>query len=223
MNKGAKGRPRIKTEILNRIIALVLSNPHLLGKEIQAQLENEFDPNDVPRLRTIYKYVSDARKQAERNDQDKPWSLGTMDKINVPWDAADWLLECYKKCEKHIEEYQRRLLDGEKLEDEPLWRYTNPYPMGTKPFEPVEGGYVFLTNRQAKWLWRIRHVMPAQELNNSFLKLCRWADQYAYAEIIADYLDQYFDTRTIDADLMVHRQLSTENEVNREQTAEKEE
>ncbi len=218
MRKGAKGRPRIKGEILNRIIALVLSKPHLLGKEIQAQLENEFDPNDVPRLRTIYQYVSNARKQAERSVQDQPWSLGTMDKTGVPWEAAAWLLECYKKCERHIEEYQRRILEGEQLEDEPLWRLTNPYPMGTEPLEPVKGGYVFLTNRQAKWLWRVRHIVPAQEFDDSFRELCHWADQYAHAEMIAEYLSQYFDTRTIDADLMMRRQVSTENEGDRKQT-----
>lgn len=212
MKKGPKGRPRVKREILNRIVALVLNNPHLLGKEIQAQLEKEFDPNDVPRLRTIYKYVSDARKQAERSVQDQPWSLGTMDKIGVPWEATAWLLECYKKCEE-------RTTKGVKL-----WPLTNPY-MTTiiERREPVEGGWVFLTNRQAKWLWRVRHVVPAEEVDDSFRWLCHWADQYAYAEIVAEYLDQYFDTRTIDADLMMHRQLSTENEVNREQTTEKEE
>ena len=227
MRKGAKGRPRIKGEILNRIIALVLSKPHLLGKEIQAQLENEFDPNDVPRLRTIYKYVSDARKQAERSVQDQPWSLGTMDKIGVPWEAAAWLLECYKKCERHIEEYQRRMLEGEQLEDEPLWRFTNPYPMGTEPLESVKGGYVFLTNRQAKWLWRVSLIVPGQEFPDQFRKLCRWADQYAYAEMIAEYLDQDFDTRTIDADLMAHldipNQESAKNKADRKQKMGKEE
>jgi len=227
MRKGAKGRPRIKEEILNRIIALVLSKPHLLGKEIQAQLENEFDPNDVPRLRTIYQYVSNARKQAEKSVQDQPWSLGTMDKTGVPWEAAAWLLECYKKCERHIEEYQRRMLEGEQLEDEPLWRLTNPYPMGTKPLEPVKGGYVFLTNRQAKWLWRVRLIGPALDSADPFKDLCHWADQYAHAEITAEYLDQYFDTRTIDADLMMYldiaKQESVKNKADRKQKMGKEE
>ena len=227
MRKGAKGRPRIKEEILNRIIALVLSKPHLLGKEIQAQLENEFDPNDVPRLRTIYQYVSNARKQAEKSVQDQPWSLGTMDKTGVPWEAAAWLLECYKKCERHIEEYQRRMLEGEQLEDEPLWRLTNPYPMGTEPLEPVKGGYVFLTNRQAKWLWRVRLIGPALDSADPFYDLCHWADQYAHAEITAEYLDQYFDTRTIDADLMMYldiaKQESTKNKADRKQKMGKEE
>lgn len=227
MRKGAKGRPRIKEEILNRIIALVLSKPHLLGKEIQAQLENEFDPNDVPRLRTIYQYVSNARKQAERSVQDQPWSLGTMDKTGVPWEAAAWLLECYKKCERHIEDYQRRMLEGEQLEDEPLWRLTNPYPMGTEPLEPVKGGYVFLTNRQAKWLWRVRLIGPALDSADPFKDLCHWADQYAHAEITAEYLDQYFDTRTIDADLMMYldiaKQESAKNKADRKQKMGKEE
>ena len=63
---------------------------------------------------------------------------------------------------------------------------------------------MFLTNRQAKWLWRIRPIVPAQEFTDPFYELCRWADQYAYAEIIAEYLGQYFDTRNIDADLMMY-------------------
>jgi len=80
-----KGRPRTKREILNRIIALALSEPHILGKELQAKLEKEFNPKDVPGLRTIYQYMSNARKEAERNIQDQPWSLGTMDKAGIPW------------------------------------------------------------------------------------------------------------------------------------------
>ena len=96
------------------------------------------------------------------------------------------------------------MLEDEQLEGEPLWRLTNPYPMGTEPLEPVKGGYVFLTNRQAKWLWRVRPITPAQEFHDPFHELCHWADQYAYAEITAEYLGQYFDTRTIDADLMMY-------------------
>ncbi len=152
--------------------------------------------------------MSNARKKAERNIQDQPWSLGTMDRAGIPWEAAAWLLDAYKECESHIEEYQERMLKGEQLEDEPLWRLTNPYPMGTKPLEPVEGGWVFLTNRQAKWLWRVRLIGPALDSTDPFCDLCHWADQYAHAEITAEYLDQYFDTRTIDADLIMHLNIA---------------
>ena len=213
MAKRSKGRPRTKREILNRIIILALSESHILGKELQAKLEKEFDHKDVPGLRTIYQYMSNARKEAERNIQDQPWSLGTMDKAGIPWEAAAWLLEHYKECE-------RRTMKGDQL-----WRLPNPYPIGTKPPEPVEGGWVFLTNRQAKWLWRVRSIVPAQEFRDPFHELCHWADQYAHAEITAEYLDQYFDTRTIDADLMMYRdavkQKSDTNEADRKQKRER--
>ena len=90
------------------------------------------------------------------------------------------------------------------MKGDQLWPLTNPYPIGTKPLEPIKGGWVFLTNRQAKWLWRVCSIVPAQEFADPFRELCHWADQYAHAEITAEYLDQYFDTRTIDADLMMY-------------------
>jgi hypothetical protein len=214
MAKGPK-QPRTKKEVLDHIVVLALNKSNLLGKQIKAQLEGEFEPNDVPGLRTIQQYMSNARKEAKENVQEQPWSLGTMDKAGIPWEAAAWLLEHYKECE-------RRTMKGEQL-----WRLTNPYPIGTKPLEPVEGGWVFLTNRQAKWLWRVRPIVPAQESPDPFLELCHWADQYAHAEITAEYLDQYFDTRTIDADLMMYldvaKQESATNEADRKQKTGKEE
>ena len=211
-----KGRPRTKREILNRIIALALSEPHILGKELQAKLEKEFNPKDVPGLRTIYQYMSNARKEAESNIQDHPWSLGTMDKAGIPWEAAVWLLEHYKECERCT------------TEGDQLWPLTNPYlPTHIERCEPVEGGWVFLTNRQAKWLWRVRLIGPALDSADPFKDLCRWADQYAHAEITAEYLDQYFDTRTIDADLMMYldiaKQESAKNKADRKQKMGKEE
>jgi hypothetical protein len=192
MVKGPK-QPRTKKEVLDRIVALALDKSKFLGKQIKAQLEKEFEPNDVPGLRTIQQYMSNARKEGKENVQEQPWSLGTMDKAGIPWEAAAWLLDHYKECEK-------RTMKGEQL-----WRLTNPYPIGTKPLEPVKGGWVFLTNRQAKWFWRVRPIVPAQKFPDPFHELCHWADQYAHAEITAEYLDQYFDTRTIDADLMMYR------------------
>ncbi len=193
-----KGRPRTKMEILNRIVILALDKSNLLGKAIKAKLEEEFEPKDVPGLRTIQQYMSNAREVAKENVQERPWSLGTMDKAGIPWEAAAWLLEQYKECEESTKK------------GEQLWRLTNPYPMGTNPPEPVEGGWVFLTNRQAKWLWRVRPIAPAQEFSDPLPELCHWADQYAYAEITAEYLDQYFDTRNIDADLMMYLVKQTE-------------
>ena len=191
---------RTKREMLDRIVILALDKSNLLGKQIKAQLEEEFEPNDVPGLRTIQQYMSNARKEAEENVQEQPWSLGTMDKAGIPWEAAAWLLEHYKECEKHT------------TEGDQLWPWTNPY-MTTliERREPVEGGWVFLTNRQAKWLWRVRLIGPALDSADPFCDLCHWADQYAHAEITAEYLDQYFDTRTIDADLMMYLDIGGKN------------
>ncbi len=215
MTKGPK-QPRTKKEVLDRMVVLALDKSNLLGKQIKAQLEEEFDPKDVPGLRTIQQYMSNARKEAEENVQEQPWSLATMDTAGIPWEAAAWLLEHYKECEKHT------------TKGDQLWPLTNPY-MTTliERREPVEGGYVFLTNRQAKWLWRVRLIGPALDSADPFCDLCHWADQYAHAEITAEYLDQYFDTRTIDTDLMMYldiaKQESAENKAYRKQKMGKEE
>ena len=215
MGKGPRG-PRTKKEILDRIVVLALDKSNLLGKVVKATLEEEFDPKDVPGLRTIQQYMSNAREVAKENVQEQPWSLATMDKVDIPWEAAAWLLEHYKECE-------RRTTKGDQL-----WPLTNPYlPTRIERREPVEGGWVFLTNRQAKWLWRVRLIGPALDSADPFYDLCHWADQYAHAEITAEYLDQYFDTRTIDADLMMYldiaKQESAKNKADRKQKMGKEE
>jgi len=209
MAKGPK-LPRTKKEVLDRIVALALDKSNFLGKQIKAQLEKEFEPNDVPGLRTIQQYMSNTRKEGKENVQEQPWSLGTMDRAGIPWEAAAWLLEHYKECE-------RRATKGEQL-----WPLTNPYlPTRIERRETVEGGWVFLTNRQAKWLWRVRLIGPALDSAEPFPDLCHWADQYAHAEITAEYLDQYFDTRTIDADLMMYldiaKQESAKNKADKKQ------
>jgi hypothetical protein len=215
MAKGPK-LPRTKKEVLDRIVALALDKSNFLGKQIKAQLEKEFEPNDVPGLRTIQQYMSNARKEGKENVQEQPWSLGTMDKAGIPWEAAAWLLEHYKECE-------RRTTKGDQL-----WPLTNPYlPARIERREPVEGGWVFLTNRQAKWLWRVRLIGPALDSADPFYDLCHWADQYAHAEITAEYLDQYFDTRTIDADLMMYLEIAkqepSKNKADKKQITGKEE
>ena len=219
MAKGPK-QPRTKKEVLDRIVILALDKSNLLGKQIKTQLEEEFEPNDVPGLRTIQQYMSNARKEAEENVQEQPWSLGTMDKAGIPWEAAAWLLEHYLE---HYKECVRGTMKGEQL-----WPLTNPYlPTRIERLEPVEGGWVFLTNRQAKWLWRVRLIGPALDSADPFKDLCYWADQYAHAEITAEYLDQYFDTRTIDADLTMYldiaKQESAKNKADRKQKMGKEE
>jgi hypothetical protein len=181
--------------------------PHILAKEVKAKLEKEFNPYDVPGLRTIQHYMSDARKAPGVGIQDQPWSLGMMDRTGIPWGAASWLLECHEEC-------RIRALNGEQL-----WPLTNPH-LGVGLPKPKTGGWVFLTNRQAKWLWRIHLILPVQQLPDQFKELCLLADLYAQEEITAEYWGRdIFDTRILDTDLM--RRWSSKGIWNKRGTDEK--
>ncbi len=189
MKKGPKG-PRTNKKVLNRIITLASGMPHIPAKEIMANLDEEFNPNDVPGLRTIQQYMSDARKATGAGIQEQPWSLGIMDRIGIPWEAASWLLECHEEC-------QRRVLKGEQV-----WPHTNPR-LGVDLPKSKTGGWVFLTNRQAKWLWRIHLILPGLQSPDRFKELCLLADLYTQEEITAEYWGgDLFDTRILDTDLM---------------------
>jgi len=181
--------------------------PHILAKEVKIKLEEEFNLNDVPGLRTIQHYMSDARKAPGVGIQDQPWSLGMMDRTGIPWETASWLLECREEC-------RRRALNGEQL-----WPLTNPL-LGVDLPKPKTGGWVFLTNRQAKWLWRIHLILPDQELPDQFKELCLLADLYAQEEITVEYWSRnLFDTRILDTDLM--RRWSSKGIWNKRETDEK--
>lgn len=183
MAKGPKG-PRTRKEILDRIVVLALDKSNLSGKQIKTQLEEEFEPNDVPGLRTIQQYTSNARKEAEENVQEQPWSLATMDKAGIPWEAVYWLRERYMECEK-------RQKKGEQL-----WPWTTHFT------EAKPSPSVVLTNRQAKWLYRVHLFMPElDELPDWLHKLCERADEYAHREMTAEYLGQDFDTSDLDGGL----------------------
>ena len=182
MTKGPRG-PRTKKDVLDRIVILALDDSNLWGKDIKAQLEKEFEPNDVPGLRTIQQYISNARKEAEENVQEQPWSLATMDKASIPWEAAYWLQERYMECEK-------RQKKGEQL-----WPWTTHFT------EAKLSPSVVLTNRQAKWLYRIHLVIPEWELPDWLPELCHRADEYAHREMTAEYLGQDFDTSDLDGSL----------------------
>lgn len=187
MAKGPKG-PRTKREILDRIVVLALDKSKLLGKQIKEQLEKEFDPKDVPGLRTIQQYMSNAR--TAENVQEQPWSLATMDKAGIPWEAVYWLRERYVECKRYMESERR------KKKGKQLWPWTTHFTEG-KPSPKV-----VLTNRQAKWLWRVHLVMPElEELPDWLLELCRRADEYAHREMTAEYLGQDFDTSDLDGSL----------------------
>ena len=60
-----------------------------------------------------------------------------------------------------------------------------------------------ITNRQAKWLWRIHVILPDLDL----LELCERADEYAYKELVAEYLGEAFDTSDLDESLIKQLKL----------------
>jgi len=184
MTRGPK-EPRTKKEVLDRIVVLALDKSNLLGKVVKAKLEEEFDPKDVPGLRTIQQYVSNARKEAEENVQEQSWSLATMDKAGIPWDAVYWLRERYREC-KELQEKGKQ-----------LWPWTTHFTKA-KPSPSM-----VLTNRQAKWLWRVHLFMPElKELPDWLSILCERADEYAHREMTAEYLGQDFDTSDLDGAFM---------------------
>ena len=182
MARGPK-QPRTKKEVLDRVVVLALDKSNLLGKEIKATLEEEFDPKDVPGLRTIQQYMSNAREVAKENVQEQSWSLATMDKAGITWEAVYWLQECYTECVKR------------QKEGEQLWPWTTHFT------EAKPSPSVVLTNRQAKWLYRIHLVIPEWELPDSLPKLCERADEYAHREMTAEYLGQDFDSSDLDGGL----------------------
>jgi len=210
MAKGPKG-PRTNKEILDRIVVLALDKSNLLGKVIKTMLEEEFDPKDVPGLRTIQQYVSNARFEGEENTQEQPWSLATMDKAGIPWEAVYWLQERYMECEK----LQK---NGEQL-----------WPWTTHLAEVKPSRSTVLTNRQAKWLWRIHLIIPEWGLPAWLPELCQRADEYTHREMTAEYLGQDFDTSDLDGSLrnltrnIKHQGVSAKKDITQKQTTEKEE
>lgn len=188
MKKGPK-QPRTKREVLDRIVVLALDKSNLLGKQVEMILRGEFDTKDVPGLRTIQLYMSNARQQAVQNVQEQAWSLATMDKAGIPWEAVYWLRERYIDCKEHNKK--------KRGEDEQLWPWTNLFAKE----KSIPGA--ILTNRQAKWLWRIHKFMPElEESPGCLLRICQRADEYAHREMTSEYLGQDFDTSDLDGSFM---------------------
>lgn len=224
MAKGPKG-PRTKMEVLDRIIMLALDESKLIGKNILNKLLEEFPPEDVPGLRTVQIYVHDAREEATTNLQEQPWSLAIMAKadVGIPWEAASFLLTALDEL--------GRLRDLDELgrlrdeEGEIIWRWSahplddvykgspeeiaealssgrEPERISVKPMAPRAPIGTVLTNRQAKWLWRIHCILPTWCLPEWLGDLCKRADEYAHLEMLADYLNEDFDTSDFDVSLM---------------------
>lgn len=210
MKKGPRG-PSTKREVLDRLIVLALQEPHLLGREIRDKLEEEFGFSETPGLRTVQQYMSNAREKARGNVQEQPWSLRTMAAGNtgIPWEAVSFLL-------KKFDELRRRQKAREKF-----WHWSGhpfdyiyegtlrsvidtiasgkePEHVSVRPGTPRAPAGTVITNRQAKWLWRMHIILPKFDL----LDLCDRADKYAYKELVAEYLGETFDTSDLDESLI---------------------
>lgn len=193
-NAGKPGRPKISPEVLIRLMELSLQEPHITGKEIEYILTKDFEgqPFQVPAKRTCQHYANIFQKWAANNKHEQPLSLATIDEIGIPWEGINWLLKAHIECEK-------RMQQGEEL-----WPWTSRFftevqeeLMKNQPFTHR----CIMTNRQARWLWRIHLVLPEWSIPNWLPELCERADEYAHREMISDYLGYSFDTIDLDASL----------------------
>lgn len=239
MVKGPKG-PRTKRVILDRIISLALDGLNYSGKDILEILWKEFPEKDVPGLRTIYYYVHNTREEAKDNPQEQPWSLAMMAKadVGIPWEAAGFLLEALhelrlrqeslQKEGKHLWHYSAHPLDDfykGSLEEvaEALSSGREPERVSVKPLAPRAPAGTVLTNRQAKWLWRIHLIVPHWTLPDGLSGLCGYVDAFSHRELIADHLNEDFDTSGIDSSLgNLLRQIRDRSESSKASKQEKE-
>ena len=207
-------QPWIDKEVKERLADLALRKPTMPNKEIERKLKDEFSNREIsstiPKLSTITRKVREFRKQAKDNVQEQPWSLATMAKADtgIPWEAAGFLMEA-------SDELQRLQAKGEKLwpySEHPLDDFYNgsleevteilasgkePERISVKPLAPRAPLGTVLTNRQAKWLWRLHCIFPKLKLFN----LLPLVDAYAQRELLADYLNRDFDTSDLDSSL----------------------
>jgi len=232
---GPKG-PRTDRKILDRLIALALDQPELTGRQIRDKLLEqfkEFEDIDIPSIRTVQDYMKSAREQAIENAQEQAWSLGLMARkdTGIPWEAVYFLLETF-------EELRCRQKRGEKF-----WYWSGylldhvykgtasevvaelkagrePEHISAESLPKALPPRTLLTVRQAKWLWRMHLILPAS-LSDRFRQICEGADQYAHRELLADYLNDPFDTRDLDDGLIL--QLKIEGEKKRKKKKKEEE
>ena len=209
MSKG----PRVHPDIEKHILTLVTDNPHLKGKEIQAKLEQEFMGTSIPipAIRT----TQDRAKQIidQLTIEEKPWSLAIMAKgdIDIPWEAVGFLLWAFaelrhlQKSGEKIWRWSEHPLDdfyegGVSVEEvmESLGTGRELEHVSVKPLAPRAPVGTILTNRQAKWLWRLHLMFPKLKPTDLFYH----ADAYAQKEILTDYLGWDFDTSDLDGSLI---------------------
>lgn len=204
MSKG----PGISKPVREHMTEYILGNPDACAKGVLASVENKFRNTGyaIPKLRTVQAWAKQVKEKASHDSEEQPWSLATMDEINIAWEAASFLLQAY-------DDLRRRQSEGKPL---PWERSAAPYvykgtfeevveakKSGKEPEHeyiglPAKGGTI-LTNRQAKWLWRLHLIAPGLELAD----LYPHAEPYAHREILAKYLKEPFDTSDLDSSLMI--------------------
>lgn len=214
--KGRPKGPRMNPEVLNRLTELAVYRPDLVAKEIRDMLVSEFGENSVLQLRRMQFYISEYRQEAKENIQEKPWSLAMMatGQTDIPWEAARFLLQAYNALWRRQEvgkglpwrwsahplddfykgspdEIVDALISGSEIECVSIMPLAPRAPPGT-----------VLTNRQAKWLWRIHLMLPLRSVPGwDLLNLCERVDEYTQRELLSDYLNEDFDSSDLDSSL----------------------
>lgn len=203
--------PKVHSDIEKHIAMIVTDNPYLQAKEIQTELEQQFAGTSIPipAIRTIQDRAK--RIVDQLTIEEKPWSLAIMAKgdIDVPWEAAGFLLWAFAEL-RHLQKSGEKIwhlskhpLDdfykGSSMEEvmESFGTDREPEHVSVKPLAPRAPVGTILTNRQAKWLWRLHLMFPGLKPTDLFVH----ADAYAQQELLADYLGWDFDTSNLDEGL----------------------
>lgn len=182
--------PTVNLEVLDYLIEFFRWHPNTTGELTQEILRNKYGESGIPipSVRTIQKYKKIILEQL-KNPQDKPWALAMMDKTGIPWEAANFLL----KASITLQELQKK--------GEVVWPWTSELLGELKKSRMLLGMQKFqkevMTNREAKWLWRVHLALPTVELRNILWR----TDMYAHREMTSDFLKREFDTSDLDGGL----------------------
>ncbi len=195
--------PRVHRDIEKEIATIVSQNPLLQGREIETILMKKFGETGVPipSQRTIQDRAKRIRDQL--TVQEKPWSIGVMKEQNpdipdtntgVPWEAVGFIMQSIVGLESMVRQGK------EKVEE--IWPYTFGFLASIEEMNGVakkQSTQTILTNRQAKWLWRLHLIFPDLKP----FDLVSHVDAYAHREMLADYLGWDFDTSNLDGGLVL--------------------
>jgi hypothetical protein len=207
----------ISKEVQDELMRLALKRPYMPNKKIESKgFESELRKTfsnpaiTIPKLSTITRKVREFRKEAKANVQEQPWSLAMMAKseTGIPWKAVAFLLSASDELQ-HLQAKGEKLwpasehplddFDKGSLEEvsEILASGKESERTSVRPLAPRAPLGTVLTNRQAKWLWRLRLIFPKVKL----FDLLPHVDAYAQRELLADYLNRDFDTSDLDSSL----------------------